>query len=119
MNTVSSPSPSRQAPPAGDSRLNEWTFKVLTDRSLLPKPGKVGRDTRRAVATALFLRDMIDPRTGYASPSIRAIASATGLSRGSAERAIRALVALGHVRLISGGGGTDNTNIYKLTGGSR
>jgi hypothetical protein len=121
MNTVSSPSLSRQAPadklgdpaqknPAGDSRLlNDWTFKVLVDHGL----------SRKAIAAALFLRDTFDLQAGFSSPSFRSIAAATGLSRGSAERAVRMLVAMGHVRVIAGGGGPDNSNLYQLTGGLR
>jgi hypothetical protein len=83
-----------------------FIFRVLTDRRL----------TGKAVSAAIFIRDMLDLRTGFASPSIRAIASATGLSRGSAERAVRALVAMGHLSIIAGGGGPANSNIYRLTG---
>jgi hypothetical protein len=95
--------------PAGDSRLNPWTFQVLTDHRL----------TRKAVSVSIFLRNNFDMRVGFSSPSFRAIAAATGLSRGSAERAVRALIATGHLTIISGGGGPANSNIYRLTGGPR
>jgi hypothetical protein len=94
---------------AGDSSLNGWAFDVLTDRDL----------TRHAVCVGIFLRDILDPQTGFASPSIRAIATATGLSRCSAERAVRALVAMSHLRVIAGGGGPNNCKLYRLSGEAR
>jgi hypothetical protein len=82
-------------------------YRVLVDHRL----------RRKAVSVAIFIRDNFDLQMGFTSPSFRAIASATGLSRGSAERATRALVAMGHLRVIVGGGGPANSNIYRLTGG--
>jgi hypothetical protein len=94
---------------AGDSRLNAWIFKVLGDRRL----------NRKAVDVAFTLRDAFDMRAGFSSPSFRSISAATGLSRGSTERAVRMLTAAGHVLTVCGGGGPGNSNIYHLTGGPR
>jgi hypothetical protein len=95
-----------QKKPAGDSRLNPWTFQILTDHRL----------TDKSVDVAIFIRDAFDMRAGFASPPFRSIAKATGLSCGSAERATRALVAMGHLSIVAGGGGPANANIYHLIG---
>jgi hypothetical protein len=90
----------------GNARLNPWIFQILTDRML----------NRKTVAVALYLRNIFDMTTGFTSPSFRTIAAATSTSRGSAERAVRLLAALGHLRVLPGGGGPANSNIYRLGG---
>ncbi|PDT75672.1 hypothetical protein CO675_19810 [Bradyrhizobium sp. C9] len=97
----------RQASSASQAKLNPWVFAVLTDTQLTPN----------AVSVALYFRDTTDMQAGFTSPSFRSIAQTTGLSRGSAERAVRMLASTGHVQMIAGGGGFNNANIYKLAGG--
>jgi hypothetical protein len=88
--------------------LDTWAADLLADRHL----------SGHAIRVGLAILANFDRRTGFASPSIRKIAAATGLSRTSTERAMRTLVATEHLRLIAGGGGSGNSNIYQM-GGTR
>src|SRR5205085_9211587 len=87
--------------PAGDARLNPWLYRVL-----------VGHHADNVIAAAIQIRNAFDIKAGFSPPTFRGMSTATGRSRGSIERGVRALVAMGHIRIIAGSGGPGNSNIY-------
>ena len=62
-------------------------------------------------ATHAYLVDLYNPHTGYAWPSVAAIAKATGYSVRQIQRAIKRLIELGYL-IVRRGGGRGRANEY-------
>jgi hypothetical protein len=88
----------------GDSRLNDWLYRILIDHHL----------SARVAPVAIVIRDNFDFEYGFSTNSFRSIASTLGIGRGTAESCVRALIKAGYLCMTAGGGGAGNCNAYTI-----